>query len=87
LKSSRWQKKNSYRATLAGRLDSRHKCTGSYEFEKIRRSLLALGRFRDLASLNASGANLRALNSALRALHADGLQIWIKAAGGAIVRV
>jgi hypothetical protein len=48
---------------------------------------LLSGRFRDFARLDATGANLLALNTALRALNADGLQIRIKAAARAIVCV
>lgn len=47
----------------------------------------ASGRFRDLARLDATGANLHALRAALRTLNAYGLQIRIKAATRPIVCV
>src|SRR5919202_6382704 len=46
-----------------------------------------LRRLRDLARLDAGGADLHAHRAALRALDADGLQIGIKAPRGAVVRV
>jgi hypothetical protein len=48
---------------------------------------LALSRLGDFACLDTTGANLQALNAALRALHAYGLQVGIKATPRAIVRV
>jgi hypothetical protein len=45
------------------------------------------GRFRNFARLDATGANLLTLDAALRALNADGLQVWIKATARAIVSV
>ena len=47
----------------------------------------SLSRLRDLAALDADGADLHADVAALRALDADGLQIGVKAAAGAVVRV
>jgi hypothetical protein len=58
---------------------------GSYEFEKMNAPVLS--RFSDFARLDATGANLHALRAPLRTLHADGLQIWIKAARCAVIRV
>jgi hypothetical protein len=58
---------------------------GSYEFEKIKSA--GLSRFSDFARLDATGANLHALNAALRTLHADGLQVGIKATRRAVIRV
>lgn len=49
--------------------------------------LAALGSFGDLASLDTTGADLHALGSAFGKLHANGLQIGIKATRRAIVRV
>ena len=46
-----------------------------------------LSCFRDFARLDATGADLHANCSALRALYANGLQVWIKTAARAIVRV
>ncbi len=44
-----------------------------------------LSRLRDLAALYASCAHAHATRAALRELRSDRLQIWIKAARGAIV--
>lgn len=50
-------------------------------------SVLPLCCFRDFASLDAARANLHAQCAALRTLHADGLQVRIKATASTIVRV
>jgi hypothetical protein len=49
--------------------------------------VLALGCFRNLACFDTPCANLRALNAALRSLQANGLQIRVKPAAGAVIRV
>ena len=55
------------------------------ELKRIKRvGLCCLG---DFARLDATGANLHALNAALRALHANGLQVGIKATARAVIRV
>ena len=46
-----------------------------------------LRSFRNFASFDTACADLHALNASLRALHANGLQVWIKATGSAIVRM
>ena len=46
-----------------------------------------LGRFGDLAPLDAGGADLHPLRAALRALDADGLQVRVEAAARAVVSV
>jgi hypothetical protein len=46
-----------------------------------------LGRFGDLAGLDATSANLHTLGAALGLLNANGLQIRIETTTGAIVRV
>ena len=43
--------------------------------------------FGNFASLDATGADLHALDASLRTLHADGLQVWIEATARPIVRV
>jgi len=57
------------------------------EFEKLFERDGLLSRFRYFAGLDATGANLLALDSALRTLDADGLQVGVKAAARAIVCV
>jgi hypothetical protein len=49
--------------------------------------LLKLRRFDDFVALNATGANLLAGVTALRQLHANGLQVGIKATARAVVSV
>ena len=49
--------------------------------------MVGSGRLCDFARLDAAGANLHAFDAALRLLHADGLQIGIKATASAVVRV
>jgi hypothetical protein len=46
-----------------------------------------LGRFRDFACFDTTGADLHANRSALRALDAYGLQVRIEATARAIVRM
>jgi hypothetical protein len=46
-----------------------------------------LSRLGDFACLDATGANLLAFDAALRTLDADGLQVGVKAAARAIIRV
>jgi hypothetical protein len=46
-----------------------------------------LSRFSDFARLDATGANLLALSAAFGPLHADRLQVGIKATARAVVRV
>jgi hypothetical protein len=46
-----------------------------------------LSRFRDFAALDAGGADFHAHVPALRALHANFLQVGIETTPGAIVRV
>lgn len=48
---------------------------------------MGLRSFRDLAALNAVGANLHALRTPLGKLDANRLQIWIEPAGRPIVSV
>ena len=45
------------------------------------------GSFRNFAGLDATRANLHALHAPLRALDANVLQVWIKAAARAVVRM
>jgi hypothetical protein len=51
----------------------------------VRRRVLS--RFGDFARFDATGANLLALDAALGALNADGLQVGIKATARAIISV
>jgi hypothetical protein len=59
----------------------------SYGFEKIKASGRFSSCFRNFACLDAPGANLRALHAALRSLQADGLQVRVETAAGAVIRV
>ena len=54
---------------------------------KIYRATAALRSLCNLARFDTACADLHALNASLRALHANGLQVWIKATGSAIVRM
>jgi hypothetical protein len=49
--------------------------------------VLASGCFRNLACFDTPGANLRALNAALRSLQTNRLQVRVKPAAGAVIRV
>jgi hypothetical protein len=54
---------------------------------KIWEEGVASSRFRDFARLDTTGANLHPKRSPLGTLDAYGLQVWIKAAARAIVRM
>jgi hypothetical protein len=53
--------------------------------EQMRQRINLLGSFRDFARLDATGADLHANGSALRALNTNGLQVRIEATARAIV--
>jgi hypothetical protein len=78
------REKNSYRANCAD-LFVIAACSVAISLKRL--AATGSGRFRDFARLDATGANLLALDAALRALDADGLQIRVEAAARAIVRV
>ena len=83
----RWREKNSYRPNAAWISDILEG-TRPVAFDLENRDLAQpSGSFRDLASLDTGGANLHALSAAIGALHADGLQIWIKATARPIIRM
>ena len=46
-----------------------------------------LGGLEDLSGLDAVRTNLHTLSAALGQLHANRLQVWVKPAGGPVVRV
>jgi hypothetical protein len=82
----RWREKNSYQT------GSRLNTSGdgpelvAIDIEKLKAAPV-LSRFCDFARLDATGANLLALNAACGALHSNGLQVRIKATARAVVRV
>jgi hypothetical protein len=48
---------------------------------------LKLSGFGDFPSFNATGADFHSLRTALRKLHTNRLQVWIKPPGRAVIRV
>jgi hypothetical protein len=61
-------------------------CLVAIDFEKLNAAPV-LSRLCDFARLDATGANLLALNAACGTLDAYGLQVGIKATARAVVRV
>jgi hypothetical protein len=82
----RLREKNSYQTGSRLNLSKRRTCLVAIGFEKLI-SCAGLSRLCDFARLDATGANLLALNAACGALHTNGLQVGIKATARAVVRV